>query len=161
MQQRECNGDFDMCRMSLRHVFRCGVISISDRASRHSCSMTSLRLTELLNKAPDLFLQPNSKGWTCFRREEILNRFFSDLTNTVVPRYTFLKWIYTESSLNIVLFPKNFQYFATSPSPALGCCCTVNGQPIRVTVHSDLRSDELLFYMQGMGCSELEKKHKF
>ena len=28
-----------------------------------------------------------------------------------------------------------------------------NGQPIRVTVHSD----ELLFYMQGMGCSELGK----
>ena len=35
--------------------------------------------------------------------------------------------------------------------------CTENGQPLRVTVHSDLRSDELFFYMQGMDCSELEK----
>ena len=34
---------------------------------------------------------------------------------------------------------------------------TENGQPIKVTVHSDLRSDELLSYMQGMGCSELGK----
>jgi len=39
--------------------------------------------------------------------------------------------------------------------------CAVNGQPIIVTVHSDLRSDELLSYMQGMGCSELGKKTIF
>ena len=32
--------------------------------------------------------------------------------------------------------------------------CTENGQPIRVTVHSDLRSDDLISYMQGMGCSK-------
>ena len=31
------------------------------------------------------------------------------------------------------------------------------GQPIRVTVHSDLRSGELLSYMQGIACSELGK----
>ena len=32
------------------------------------------------------------------------------------------------------------------------------GQPIRVTVlHSDLRSDELLSYMQGMDCNKLGK----
>ena len=44
---------------------------------------------------------------------------------------------------------KNIQYSATSPSPKLGWVigCTENGQPIRVTVHSDLRSDELLSYM--------------
>ena len=28
-------------------------------------------------------------------------------------------------------------------------------------VHSDLRSDELLSYRQGMGCGELGKKHNF
>ena len=32
---------------------------------------------------------------------------------------------------------------------------------ITVTVHSDLRLDELLSYMQGMGCSELGKKTIF
>ena len=53
-----------------------------------------------------------------------------------------------------ILRPRLRQHWA-----AIGC--TVNGQPIRVTVHSDLRSDELLSYMQGMGCSELEKKHNF
>ena len=42
-------------------------------------------------------------------------------------------------SLNIVFFFKNCLYFATSPSPALGYYCLYkNGQPIRVTVHSDL-----------------------
>ena len=39
--------------------------------------------------------------------------------------------------------------------------CTENAQPIRVTVHSDLRSDELLSYMQGMACSELGKDTSF
>ena len=33
----------------------------------------------------------------------------------------------------------------------------VNGQSIRSTVHSDLISDELLSYMQGIGCNELGK----
>ena len=32
---------------------------------------------------------------------------------------------------------------------------------ITVTVHSDLRLDELLSYMQGMGCSELGKNTIF
>ena len=33
----------------------------------------------------------------------------------------------------------------------------VGGQPIKVAEHSDLRSDELLPYKQGMGCRELGK----
>ena len=43
-----------------------------------------------------------------------------------------------------------FQYFATSLSrkdrAAIGCA--ENGQPIKVIVHSYVRSDELLSYMQ-------------
>ena len=55
--------------------------------------------------------------------------------------------------LDIVFFSENFQYFATSPLPALGCYfgCTENGQPIGVTVHSDLRSDELMILHAGDG----------
>ena len=53
-----------------------------------------------------------------------------------------------------ILRPLSRQHWA-----AIGC--TVNGQPIRVTVHSDLSSDELLSYMQGMGCSELGKNTIF
>ena len=33
--------------------------------------------------------------------------------------------------------------------------CSKNSQPIRVTVHSDPISDELIFYLQGMGFSGL------
>ena len=39
-------------------------------------------------------------------------------------------------------FFKKFQYFATSPSPALKAangCCKENGQPLIVTVLTDLR----------------------
>ena len=39
--------------------------------------------------------------------------------------------------------------------------CTKNGQPIRVTVHSDLRSDELISYMQEIGCSKFGKNTIF
>ena len=56
------------------------------------------------------------------------------------------------------VFFNNLRYFSTSPYlswSAIGC--TENGQSIRVTVHSDLRSDELLSSMQGMGCCELRK----
>ena len=57
------------------------------------------------------------------------------------------------------VFSRNCLYFATSPSPALGCCWLYkNGQPIRVTVYTRIScEDELFFYMQGKGCSELGK----
>ena len=61
----------------------------------------------------------------------------------------------TECSLNIVFFFKNINILRPLPRKdraAIGC--TENGQPIRVTVHSFLRSDELLSYMQGLGCSK-------
>ena len=68
----------------------------------------------------------------------------------------------TECSLNIVFFPQIYNILWPRVRPHWATiCCTVNGQPIRVTVHSDLRSDELLSYMQGMGCSELEKNSIF
>ena len=51
-------------------------------------------------------------------------------------------------------FPKFGNIFATSASST---GCTENGQPIRVTVHSELISDKLSYYMQKMGCSELKK----
>ena len=56
------------------------------------------------------------------------------------------------------VFFKEFSKFATSTSPALGryWLYKKNGQPIRVTVHSDVEA-KLLFYIQGMDCSELEK----
>ena len=38
--------------------------------------------------------------------------------------------------------------------------CAENGQTNK-SVHSDLRSDELLSYMQEVGCSELGKKYNF
>ena len=50
--------------------------------------------------------------------------------------------------LILCFFSKIFQYFAISPSRALGCYWLYR-KPIRVTVHSDLSSDELLSsYMQ-------------
>ena len=59
-------------------------------------------------------------------------------------------------------FPRIFNILRPRLRPHLATIgCTVNGQPIRVTVHSDLRSDELLSYMQGMGCSELGKNTIF
>ena len=68
-------------------------------------------------------------------------------------------YLYTGNSLKIVVFfRKNSQSFANflrQHWAAIGCA--ENVQPLRVTVHSNLRSDELLSYMQGMGCSELGK----
>ena len=54
----------------------------------------------------------------------------------------------------LILGPLSRQHCA-----AIGC--TENSQLKRETVHSDLRSDELLFYMQGMDCSELVKNTIF
>ena len=39
--------------------------------------------------------------------------------------------------------------------------CTEKGLSIRMTVHWDLRSDELISYMQGMGCSKFRKNTIF
>ena len=61
----------------------------------------------------------------------------------------------TGCSLNMYcFFPTNFQYFAISPSPALSCYLLSANK-------SDLRSEESLSYMQGMGCSELGKNKIF
>ena len=66
----------------------------------------------------------------------------------------------TEYSLNIVFFPRIFNVIRPLPRKnRAAIVCTENGQPIRVTVHSDLRSEELLSYMQGMDCSEFGQKH--
>ena len=57
-----------------------------------------------------------------------------------------------------VFFPIIFNILRPLPlkhRAAIGC--TKNSQPIRVTVHSDLISDEL----QGMDCSELGKNTIF
>ena len=64
----------------------------------------------------------------------------------------------TGCSLNIAFFSRISNILRILPRQhwaAIGC--TENCQPIRVTVHSDIRSDELLSCMQGMGCSELGK----
>ena len=75
-----------------------------------------------------------------------------------------IRTIFKKSSKNLSLSGNPYNLttlnFVTSPRQnwvAIGC--TKNGQPIRVTVHSDLRSDELLSYMQGMGCSVLKKNN--
>ena len=65
-------------------------------------------------------------------------------------------------ALNIVFFfPRNFNILRPllrKDRAAIGC--TENGQPIRVSVHSDLGSDELISYMQGVVCCKFgEKKH--
>ena len=58
------------------------------------------------------------------------------------------------------IFSTNFQYFATSPSPALGCYRLYRKWPVN---RSDCtliscRSD-FLSYMQRFCCSDVEKKH--
>ena len=54
--------------------------------------------------------------------------------------------------------PRIFNILRILPRKDLAAIgCTENHQPIRVAVHSDLRSDELISYMQGMGL----EKHNF
>ena len=53
-------------------------------------------------------------------------------------------------------FSKNFHYFVTSPSSALGCDWLYRKWPANKS-NCTLRSDELLSYMHGMGCSESGK----
>ena len=58
----------------------------------------------------------------------------------------------TGFSLNIVFFTKKINILRPLPCKdraAIGCA--ENGEPIRMTVHSGLRSDELISYMQGDG----------
>ena len=57
------------------------------------------------------------------------------------------------------VFSKNLRPLPRKDRAAIGC--TENDQPIRVTVHSYLSSDELISYMQVMGCSNYGKKHNF
>ena len=62
----------------------------------------------------------------------------------------------TGCSSDIVFFPTNFQCFRPRKDrAAIGC--TEKCQPKRVTVHSDLTSDELISYMQEMGCSKFRE----
>ena len=57
----------------------------------------------------------------------------------------------TGCSLNIVFFRRNLNILLPFPRKDRAAIdCTENGKPIRVTVHSDLRSDELISYMQSM-----------
>ena len=61
-----------------------------------------------------------------------------------------------------MFFPRIFNILRPLPCKdraAIGC--TENGQPIRVTVNSDLKSDELISYMQGMDCSKFGKNTVF
>ena len=67
----------------------------------------------------------------------------------------------TGFSFNFVFFSKNCLYFATSPSPALGCYLLYkNCQPIRVTVHSDLLRGWVLLHV-GEGLQRIGKKCNF
>ena len=67
----------------------------------------------------------------------------------------------TECSLNIVFFPRIFNILCHLSKDRAAIGCTEIGQPIRVTVHSDLSSDESISYMEGMGCSKFEKNTIF
>ena len=55
------------------------------------------------------------------------------------------------------VFPKNFQYFATSPSQRPGCFWLYKKWPAN-KCDCTLRSDELISYMQRIGCSKFEEK---
>ena len=83
----------------------------------------------------------------------ILNNIFAEIYRHLRVKVMFTYRVF----IKYCVFSKNVQYFAKFPSPALGWdWFTENGQPIGVTVHSDLRSDELVSYMQENG-----KKHNF
>ena len=80
------------------------------------------------------------------------------LCNCFCPRQFIwiIYWVFIKKC--IFSFLKNSQSCATflrQHWTAIGW--TENVQPIIVTVHSDLRSVELLSYTQGVGCSELGK----
>ena len=69
------------------------------------------------------------------------------------------KCLNTGCSSNIVFFPRNFNILRPLPrQDRTSIGCTENDQPIRVT---KLRSDELIFYMQGLGCSKIGKNTIF
>ena len=51
-----------------------------------------------------------------------------------------------------MFFPRIFNILWPLPrKDRAAISCAENGQPIRVTVHSDLSSDDLISYMQGIG----------
>ena len=58
------------------------------------------------------------------------------------------------------VFPRIFHYFGTSPSPTLGWYWLYRKWQANKS-DCTLRSDELISYMQGMGCRELGKNTIF
>ena len=92
---------------------------------------------------------------------KIVFRYFCRLSISLESLYV-SEW-YRVPIKKLCFFPKNCLYFATSPSPALGCCYWLykNCQPIRVTVHSDLLRGWVVLLLAGDGLQRTRKNAIF